>query len=63
MWNILKTRGGTPGVELAIATIGLTVFMTVPAWAFTSRPGPASGGLAGAAIVGALIVAKWWRHK
>ncbi len=59
MWNILKTRGA----DLAVATIGLTVLMTVPAWAFTSMPGPAAGGLAGAAIVGTLIVAKWWRGK
>ncbi len=59
MWNFLRTRG----VDLAIATIGLTVLMTGPAWAFISMPGPAGGGLAGAAIIGALIIAKWWRHK
>ncbi len=63
MWNILKTRGVTPGVDPATATIGLTVFVTGPAWAFVPVPGPAGGGLAGAAILGALIVAKWWRRK
>ncbi len=59
MWNLLKTRG----VDLAIATIGLTVLMTGPAWAFAAVPGPAAGGLAGAAIIGAIVVAKWWRRK
>ncbi len=59
MWNFLKTRG----VDLAIATIGLTVLMTGPAWAGGSLPGPAAGGLAGAAIIGAIVVAKWWRRN
>ncbi len=59
MWNFLRTRG----VDLAIATIGLTVLMTGPAWALAVIPGPAAGGLAGAAIIGALVIAKLWRHK
>ena len=59
MWNFLKTRG----VDLAIATIGLTVLMTGAAWALAVVPGPAAGGLAGAAIIGAIVVAKWWRRK
>ncbi len=59
MWNFLKTRG----VDLAIAAIALTALMTGPAWAFKLMPGPAAGGLAGAAIIGALVIAKWWRHK
>ncbi len=59
MWNLLKTRG----VDLAIATIGLTVLMTGPAWALVPAPGPAAGGIAGAAIIGAIVVAKWWRRK
>ena len=59
MWNFLKTRG----VHLAIATFGLTVLLTGPAWALIPVPAPAAGGLAGAAIVGAIVVAKWWRHK
>ncbi len=59
MWNFLKTRG----VDLAITAIALTVLMTGPAWALAVLPGPAAGGLAGAAIIGALIIAKWWRQK
>ena len=59
MWNFLKTRG----VDLAITAIALTVLMTGPAWALIPMPGPAGGGLAGAAIIGALIIAKWWRRK
>ena len=59
MWNFLKTRG----VDLAIATIGLTALMTGPAWATIVLPGPAAGGLAGAAIVGAIVIAKLWRRK
>ncbi len=59
MWKFLKTRG----VHVVAATIGLTVLMTGPAWALTAMRGPAAGGLAGAAIVGAIVVAKWWRRK
>ncbi len=59
MWNFLKTRG----VDLAVVTIGLTVLMTGPAWALFVVPGPAAGILAGGAIIGALIIAKWWRRK
>ncbi len=58
MWNFLKTHR----VDLAIATIGLTVLMTGPAWAGVVLPGPAAGLLAGAAVVGALVIAKWWRR-
>ncbi len=58
MLKFFKTRG----VGLAIATIGLTVLMTGPAWALFVVPGPAAGGLAGAAIIGAIVVAKWWRR-
>ncbi len=59
MWNFLKTRG----VDLAIVVVALTALMTEPAWAFTALPGPAAGVLAGAAIIGALVIAKLWRHK
>ncbi len=59
MWNFLKTRG----VDLAIAIIGLTVLMTVPAWAGEVLPGPAAGLLVGAAVLGALVIAKWWRRN
>ena len=61
MWNFLKTRG----VELAITAIALTVFLIEPAWAGTDSglPGPAAGLLAGGAIVGAIVIAKWSRRK
>ncbi len=59
MWNFLKNRG----VDLAITAIALTALMPEPAWALIPMPGPAAGGLAGAAIIGALVIAKWWRHK
>ncbi len=61
MQNFLKTRG----VDLAITAIALTALMTGPAWAggFVPVPGPAAGGLAGAAIIGAIVIAKLWRRK
>ncbi len=61
MWNFLKTRG----IDLAIATIGLTVLMPESAWATTPppMPGPAAGGLAAAALIGAIVIAKWWRRN
>jgi len=60
MWNFVKNRG----VDLAIATIGLTVLMTGPAWADTvEMPGPPAASLAGAAIIGAIVIAKLWRRK
>ncbi len=59
MWNFLKTRG----VDLAIAAIALTALMPEPAWAGIQVPGPAAGGRAGAAIVGAIVIAKLWRRR
>ncbi len=60
MSKFLKTRG----VDLAISAIALTVLMTEPAWAqVIGLPGPVAGGLVGAAIIGTLIIAKWWRRK
>ena len=59
MWKILKSRG----VDLAITAVALTALMTEPAWAFFAVPGPAAGGLVGAAIIGAIVIAKWWRRK
>ena len=63
MWNFLKTRG----VELVIAAIALTAFIATPAWAGNGGgptvPGPVAGILAGGAIIGALVIAKWWRRK
>ena len=59
MWKYLKTRG----VDLAITAIALTALMTEPAWAVVTVPAPAVGILAGAAIIGAIVLAKWWRRK
>ena len=61
MWRFLKTRG----VDLAITAIALTALMAEPAWSGDPPPvpGPAAGVLAGAAIIGALVIAKWWRRK
>ncbi len=59
MRRFLKTRG----VDLAIVVVALTALMHEPAWAGGVLPGPAAGGLAGAAIIGALVIAKWWRRK
>ena len=59
MWRFLKSRG----VGLVIVVVALTALMAEPAWALLAVPGPAAGGLAGAAIIGALVIAKWWRHK
>ncbi len=59
MWRFLKTRG----VDLTIVVVALTALMPEPGWAFSAVPGPAAGGLAGAAIIGALVIAKWWRRK
>ncbi len=59
MWKILKSRG----VDLAIVVVALTALMAEPAWALEPVPGPVAGGLAGAAIIGAIVIAKWWRRK
>ncbi len=59
MSKFLKSRG----VDLAITAIALTALMTESAWAVNGLPGPAAGGLAGAAIIGAIVIAKWWRRK
>ena len=59
MWRFLRTRG----VDLPIAVIALIALVTEPAWATIVLPGPAAGGLAGAAIVGAIVIAKLWRRK
>ncbi len=61
MSKFLKTRG----VDLAIVVVALTALMPEPAWAGDPppMPGPAAGGLAAAAIIGAIVIAKWWRRK
>ena len=50
-------------VDLPIAVIAFTTLAANPAWAGIEVPGPAAGGLAGAAIVGAIVIAKLWRRK
>ena len=59
MRNFLKTFG----VSGSIATIALVALVAEPAWALAPVPGPIAGGLIGAAIVGALVLAKIWRRK
>ncbi len=61
MWRFQGTRG----VDLAIAVIAFTALAADPAWAGIDIPLPASaaGGLAGAAIIGAIVIAKLWRRK
>ena len=53
----------TQGVGLPIAVIAFTTLAADPAWAGVIVPGPAAGGLAGAAIIGAIVIAKLWRRK
>ncbi len=59
MRRFLKSRG----VDLAITAIALTALMAEPAWAGKPVPAPAVGILAGGAIIGAIVIAKWWRRK
>ncbi len=59
MERFLKTRG----IDLAVVVFALTALMPEPAWAGPPVPAPAAGILAGAAIIGAIVIAKWWRRK
>ncbi len=68
MWNFPKKRG----TDLVIVAIGLTVLMTGSAWATSTPPfpgpgaglpGPGAGLLVGAAIIGAIGIARWLRRK
>ncbi len=59
MRRFLTTRG----VDLAIVVVAFTALMPEPAWAGQEVPAPAVGILAGGAIVGAIVVARWWRGK
>ncbi len=59
MRRFLKTRG----VDLVIAVVALIALMPEPAWAGVTVPAPAVGILAGAAIIGAIVIAKLWRRK
>jgi hypothetical protein len=59
MKKFLKPRA----LDLPIAVIALSALATEPAWAGEIVPGPVTGGLAGAAIIGAIVIAKLWRRK
>ncbi len=59
MRRFLKARG----VDLVIAVVALIALMPEPAWAGVIVPAPAAGILAGAAIIGAIAIAKLWRRK
>ena len=59
MWKFLRARG----VDLPIAVIAFTTLAADAAWAGGPVPGPAAGGLAAAAIIGAIVIAKLWRRK
>ena len=60
MLKLSKRRG----IDLAVTSIALAVLMIGPAWATTEvgLPGPGAAILAGGAIIGALVIAKW-RHR
>ena len=61
MWNFLKTRG----VGLVFAAIALTALVNEPAGASVApeMPGPAAGILAAGAVIGAIVIARWWRRR
>ena len=61
MRNFLINRG----VYLAIAAIAVTALVNEPAWASTppTMPGPAAGILAAGAVIGVVVIARWWRRK
>lgn len=58
MRRCLRTRA----LDLPIAVIALATLVTEPAWAGGVVALPAAGGLAGAAIIGAIVIAKLWRR-
>ena len=61
MQKFLKSHG----VDLAIIAAVIITFTAGRAWAgFAERlPGPPAALLAGGAVIGTLVVAKWWRRK
>ena len=59
MTRFLKIRG----LDVAVAAGAFSVLVTEPAWALITVPGPDSGAIAGAAIVGAMVIAKIWYRK
>ncbi len=50
-------------LDLPIAVIAFAALAADPAWAGQFVPGPAAGGLAAAAIVGTIVIARLWRRK
>jgi hypothetical protein len=57
---------GHSNIRIVDVTVGAAAVMFLAqgsAWAFVSVPAPEAGGMAGLAIVGTLIAAKWWRRK
>jgi hypothetical protein len=61
--NVAMKWTGTSDIEVFTGAMALSVLVIGPASAVAQVPGPDVSYLAGAAVVGALIVAKWWRHK
>ena len=58
----MAKKFSTRRVELAVAVLALVTLVSEPAWAQIRVPGPDASVLTGIAIVGALLVAKWWRR-
>ncbi len=60
MWRFVRA-------SLPVAIFALVTIAASPAWATNFGgdpvPGPAAGILAGGAIIGAIVAAKWWRRK
>jgi hypothetical protein len=61
MGKFLETRV----IDLAITTIVITALTSGSAWAggLPQLPGPPAALLAGGAIVGTLVIVKWWKRK
>ena len=49
--------------DVAVCAVGVTFLAQGSALAFFNVPAPEAGGMAGLAIVGTLIAAKWCRRK
>ena len=61
MRKIINTRGA----GIAFAAIALTALVNTPASASISPnlPGPAAGIIAAGAVIGVVVVARWWRRR
>ena len=53
----------TFGISSPLAALNLVTLAAEPAWAVPVLPGPATGGLVAAAIIGALVLASIRRRK